>query len=263
VGATHAVWTCARARPVPGRRQLGRSRFCGLGSPADEERADEEQAVSDATAAVPATPAATVIVARDGDDGLEVLMLRRSDVGAFAGMWVFPGGRVDDDDAGHDEESRARSAATREAMEEVGVRVSAPELVPFSHWTPPVTTPKRFATWFFVAPWDGGAITVDGHEIVDHAWLTPMTAVARRLPLAPPTWVTLHHLAEYATFDALRASPPVVERYLTRPTKADGTPILMWHGDVGYDSGDPHPDGPRHRLWMPGDGAWRYERRLP
>ncbi len=212
---------------------------------------------------VPVTPAATVIVARDATDGLEVLLLQRSDVGAFAGMWVFPGGRVDDTDEGHDELARARSAAAREADEEVGVRVLAADLVPFSHWTPPVRNgaPRRFSTWFFVAPWDGGPISHDGHEIVDHRWMAPMDAVAERLPLAPPTWVTLHHLAEYPSLDALHAAPPAVERYLTRPAKVDETPILMWHGDVGYDTGEPHVDGPRHRLWMPGDGAWRYERR--
>lgn len=212
---------------------------------------------------VPATPAATVIVARDAAAGLEVLLLQRSDVGAFAGMWVFPGGRVDDTDQGDDELAKARAAAAREADEEVGVQVSPDALVPFSHWTPPVRNgaPRRFATWFFVAPWDGGPIEIDGHEIVDHRWMAPLDAVAERLPLAPPTWVTLHHLAAYPTLDALHASPPPVERYFTRPGKADDTSILMWHGDVGYDSGEPHLDGPRHRLWMPGDGAWRYERR--
>ena len=211
---------------------------------------------------MPATPAATVIVARDGDDSLEVLMLQRSDVGAFAGMWVFPGGRVDAEDAGDGEEGKARSAAAREAMEEVGVAVSAADLVPFSHWTPPVTAPRRFATWFFVAPWAGDDIVVDGHEIVDHTWLTPVRAMAAGLPLAPPTWVTLHHLSEFASLAALQANPPAVERYLTAPTKIDGTPVLLWHGDAGYDGGDATREGPRHRLWMPRDGGWRYERRL-
>ena len=208
-----------------------------------------------------ATPAATVIVARDASDGLEVLLLRRSDVGAFAGMWVFPGGRVDDDDAGDDEQARARTAAAREAKEEVGVAVSAADLVPFSHWTPPASAPRRFATWFFVAPWAGDDIAVDGHEIVDHTWLAPLRAVQAGLPLAPPTWVTLHHMAEFGSLGALRASPPVVEHYLTVPTKIDGTPVLLWHGDIGYEGADATGDGPRHRLWMPAGGGWRYERR--
>ena len=47
----------------------------------------------------PPVPAATVILLRDGPDGLETLMLRRNSKLAFVGgMWVFPGGRVDPED---------------------------------------------------------------------------------------------------------------------------------------------------------------------
>ena len=44
-------------------------------------------------------PAATVVVLRDAETGLEALMLRRNSKIAFGGMWVFPGGRVDEEDA--------------------------------------------------------------------------------------------------------------------------------------------------------------------
>jgi 8-oxo-dGTP pyrophosphatase MutT (NUDIX family) len=52
---------------------------------------------------VPIKPAATVMMVRDGDpgesEGLEVFMLRRTGRASFAaGMYVFPGGRVDDVD---------------------------------------------------------------------------------------------------------------------------------------------------------------------
>jgi len=56
----------------------------------------------------PIRPAATVIIARDGDfdrDGvveMEVFMLRRTQGASFAGgMYVFPGGRVESDDHLH------------------------------------------------------------------------------------------------------------------------------------------------------------------
>jgi 8-oxo-dGTP pyrophosphatase MutT (NUDIX family) len=53
----------------------------------------------------PIRPAATVIIARaarDGADGFEIFMLRRTSRAAFAGgMYVFPGGRVDPDDHLH------------------------------------------------------------------------------------------------------------------------------------------------------------------
>ena len=53
--------------------------------------------------AVPVSPAATVMLVRDGDQGLEVFMLRRTLTAVFAGgMYVFPGGRVDDADRADD-----------------------------------------------------------------------------------------------------------------------------------------------------------------
>lgn len=44
----------------------------------------------------PVRPAATVVVLRDGDDGVEVLMLRRNvRSGVLGGAFVFPGGKLD------------------------------------------------------------------------------------------------------------------------------------------------------------------------
>lgn len=50
--------------------------------------------------AVPVRPAATVLLVRDAEEGgIEVFMLRRTLAAAFAsGMFVFPGGKVDDVD---------------------------------------------------------------------------------------------------------------------------------------------------------------------
>jgi 8-oxo-dGTP pyrophosphatase MutT (NUDIX family) len=46
---------------------------------------------------IPALPAATVMLARDDAEGVEVFVLRRTTNAAFAaGMYVFPGGKVDD-----------------------------------------------------------------------------------------------------------------------------------------------------------------------
>ena len=49
-----------------------------------------------AVPAVPTRPAATVLILRDGEPGLEVLMVRRSMQASFMpGAYVFPGGAVD------------------------------------------------------------------------------------------------------------------------------------------------------------------------
>jgi 8-oxo-dGTP pyrophosphatase MutT (NUDIX family) len=52
-------------------------------------------------ASIPVRPAATVMLVRDGTDGLEVFMLQRTHGAAFArSQYVFPGGKVDDADHG-------------------------------------------------------------------------------------------------------------------------------------------------------------------
>ena len=43
-------------------------------------------------------PAATVLVLRDSDHEMEVLMVKRSNKPPFGNLYVFPGGKIDDDD---------------------------------------------------------------------------------------------------------------------------------------------------------------------
>ncbi len=210
----------------------------------------------------PARPAATVIVAREAQGEFEILFLKRSEIGAFAGMWVFPGGRVDDVDEGHDEVTRARSAAVREAHEEVGVTVHPDSLIALSHWTPPALAPKRYTTWFFVAPWAGDDVEIDNHEIVDARWIRPVEAIANGLPMAPPTHVTLVTLAEATSFSDLRGllDHRGVERFVTVPAQHDGALVLLWENDAGYESGDASMPGERHRMVMREGLPHTYER---
>ncbi|MCA1007581.1 NUDIX domain-containing protein [Rhodococcus hoagii] len=91
--------------------------------------------------------ASTVMLVRDGDDGVEVFLLRRVAGMAFAGgMTVFPGGGVDPSDGTADvrwagpalswwaerfgvDEARAKAlvcAAVRETFEECGVLLAGP-----------------------------------------------------------------------------------------------------------------------------------------
>ena len=77
---------------------------------------------------LPIRPAATTACLRDGNDGVEVLLVRRSRQLVFYGSaWAFPGGRVDPEDAapGADlyDQPAGRNAAVREA------RVLHPEVL--------------------------------------------------------------------------------------------------------------------------------------
>ncbi|MEL0260265.1 MAG: NUDIX domain-containing protein, partial [Halieaceae bacterium] len=99
-----------------------------------------------------AKPAATVILIRPAGEGIEVLLLKRSEaLKHMPGLWVFPGGKVEADDPGKGDFEQARSAAARECHEEAGVALRPDLLAPFSHWLTPVVVKRRFATWFFWA----------------------------------------------------------------------------------------------------------------
>jgi 8-oxo-dGTP pyrophosphatase MutT (NUDIX family) len=191
------------------------------------------------------TLAATVVPLRDGDSGLEVLLLRRSGRGIFGGMWVFPGGQVDPEDFARrdgdpDEGARAegaraegaraegaraegaraegarveaaRRAAVREAEEEAAIDLDEASLVLLSFWLPPPGVAKRFATWFFLAPaHEAGEVVVDLDEIHEHRWMTPREAMdlrdAGRIGLVPPTFTTLWWLSAHPdTASALGAA---------------------------------------------------------
>lgn len=228
-----------------------------------------------------AIPAATVVLLRDGVDGVETLVLQRNSKLAFGGMWVFPGGRVDPGDRPHDGPDEgpgegsdpvtavlqaARNAAVREAAEEAGLVLEGGALAVYAHWSPPKIAPKRFTTWFFVARAPVGDVVVDGGEIHEHAWVRPIDGIARRdageIELAPPTWVTLNDLAQFETVDEAlstvnRREPEVFQTHIAT---VDDAIVALWHGDAGYDTGDPGVPGARHRLLMT-DAGWSYERR--
>ena len=214
--------------------------------------------------AAPPIPAATVVLLRDGNSGPEVLMLRKNSKIAFGGMWVFPGGKIDEADYPDDRDAHvaARNAAARETMEEAGIHTEPGDFVHFAHWTPPPSSPKRFATWFFAAHTGGDdAVNIDDGEIKEHAWITPTAALTRHaageIDLVPPTWITLHHLSLY------QPATRVLEQFRDQGTKvyntrvaqnADGVRVAMWLGDAGYNEWNPDIDGERHRLVMASNG---------
>lgn len=221
----------------------------------------------------PAIPAATVVLLRDGAEGVETLMLRRDSKLAFAGgAWVFPGGRIDPEDypGGEisDDESAilvaARNAAAREAMEEAGLAVDANSLIWFAHWTPGAIAARRFATWFFVGVAPEGRVVVDDGEIREHRWIRPIDALARResgeIELIPPTWVTLHKLtgAVSAAQVCAGARDRDPEIFLTHIARIEGGIASIWQGDAAYDDLDTDKPGPRNRLLML-DSGWRLE----
>jgi 8-oxo-dGTP pyrophosphatase MutT (NUDIX family) len=162
-------------------------------------------------APVPARPSATVILIRDAEDSVEVLMVKRHARGFFGGLTAFPGGAVEAVDTsslagsvvtGGGDDHEFRSAALRELAEETGLAITSEGVVPapdargaalfdtlqaadvaldgtaltlVSRWVTPEYAPSRFDTWFYLARTVGitPEIRLDSDELVGHMWITP------------------------------------------------------------------------------------------
>jgi len=164
---------------------------------------------------------------RDAEPGIEVFMMRRSLTMSFApGMYVFPGGSVDERDYAIDpwphapwhelaqrmsaDEHLSRAlvnCAIRELAEETGVEltqaadISALPIV--DHWVTPEVEERRYDVRFFACalPADQEAHN-RGTEADVVEWLTPHTAIDRfksgEMPLLPPTIAALALVRECA-----------------------------------------------------------------
>ncbi|MDQ0895121.1 NUDIX hydrolase [Agromyces ramosus] len=188
--------------------------------------------------------AATVVLLRDGERGLEVLLAERPhDRGSFAGAWVFPGGAVDPADAAggaFDSEDAALRAAVRETREEIGLELDRRELVPFSRWTPPKNSPKQLTTTFFAVRVPEGEIRPAPDEVAAVEWVRPVDALERHaagsMTLWPPTWVTLHGLVHAASVDEALAElrSGEVRPYIAK--RSDDGRTILWQDDDEYDT---------------------------
>src|SRR3954454_10632907 len=134
---------------------------------------------------VEARPAASLILLRRGgkhrDEGVEILLVRRSPEARFMpGVWVFPGGAVDAAD-GVDEEAAHRACAIRELDEEAGIDLGPDaELHAWSRWITPEPVPVRFDTRFYVALAPAHSPPrPDGEETTEAAWIGPEAALER------------------------------------------------------------------------------------
>lgn len=229
--------------------------------------------------AEPADPVASVLAADGGGEGLGPVAdgggeglgpvadgggegLGPAADGGGEGLGPAAGG------SGAVELAAARRAAVREAAEEAGIRIDPSSLVVLSFWLPPPEAPRRFATWFFLAPLAAARdVVVDQTEIRDHRWLGPESAIRARhtgeMDLAPPTFTTLWWLSRHpSTASALAAAAAQREpgRFETHvAVTADGQlRATLWAGDAGYEDGDLERPGPRRRLVMD-PGGWRVE----
>jgi len=185
--------------------------------------------------------AATVIVLRGDTQALEVLLVKRTPKARFmGGIWVFPGGAVDELDTDGDDAHRA--AAIRELREEAGVALDgAEQLVRFSRWITPAEVKIRFDTHFFLAALPPGQeAAIDGEEIVDLGWFQPQAALDAHangeVALVFPTIKHLeairqfHNTAELLAYARARKVEPIQPRVVLQGEVAR----VLLPGDPGY-----------------------------
>lgn len=187
-------------------------------------------------------PAVSVIPLRDGPAGLEVFVQHRvPTMDAFAGVIVFPGGRVDPEDAtrtvavpaslladhahrwaatglvGSDLEASARTllaTGVRELHEETGAIVEASRLVPWDNWVTPIGLPRRFDVAFFLLPDAGDTLGHATTEASASEWMTLHDLVARteagELAMVPPTRALVDELQRLGSVEAAVSRRPKI-----------------------------------------------------
>ena len=206
-------------------------------------------------------PASTIMLARDQGDSLEVLLLKRNKALAFAGgLWVFPGGKIEEEEQkrGEDELAAAKLAAIRETKEETDLDIEIEDLIFFSHWTTPVIEPRRYATWFFFGEVRAAdaEVKIDDSEIKDHLWINPEIALEkvrhRELAMMPPTLMSLQLIRKCNSVAEAREKLEKQDALYTLPVlqRLGSTMVCMYEGDAGYESGNAETEGGRHRLLL-------------
>jgi 8-oxo-dGTP pyrophosphatase MutT (NUDIX family) len=201
----------------------------------------------------PVRPAASLILFHERGEGPpDLLICQRGAAMAFAaGAFVFPGGRVDDEDGVAAEsllpdlprdDAAARIAALRELEEETGIVGLDPRVLrPFARWLPAERVPRRFDTRFYLAKApERFSPVADGGETVACFWASAaeMTERCRRGEgrMLFPTRRILERLARFASFaEAAGEAARLPERIVTPWLETlDGQDWLCIPEDAGY-----------------------------
>ena len=181
-----------------------------------------------------------VAAARETFEEAGVLLARGVGTGTGAsakGKAVLDAARALEVAAARDRLNAKEPFAT--VLASINAQLDAAALIPWVRWVTPTLLSRRFDARFFLARAPAGQTAQhDDYEATHSEWLRPQDAVARwsrdEIKLAPPTYMSLQHLALFSSIDAALADartrrPPVIQPH---GVEIDGARTLAFPGDA-------------------------------
>jgi 8-oxo-dGTP pyrophosphatase MutT (NUDIX family) len=120
-----------------------------------------------------------------------------------------------------------------ELVSEGGLDLATDLLVPFAHWITPAIRPRRYDTYFFLAPAPAEQeARHDGREAVDSVWVEPAQAAAdgaaHRVKMIFATRFNLQKLARSTSSEAAFAAARADKILTVCPEYRETPQGLMW-----------------------------------
>jgi 8-oxo-dGTP diphosphatase len=115
----------------------------------------------------------TVVAAALADEGGRLLLQQRAPDRAMAGLWEFPGGKVEDGEL-------PETALVRELREELGIEIAPADLAPACFASAPNGGRHMILLLYLCRRWQGEPRPLDASAL---RWETP--AAMRALPMPP------------------------------------------------------------------------------
>lgn len=146
-------------------------------------------------------PAAAVAFVRDTERGIEVYLSRRpAHFRYYPAAFVFPGGRVDNEDAD------IKATARREVKEEIGIEIDPHSLVPLRDIHTSAHAGPVYHMLTFAYRVDGDFITTpNAEEVEEEIWITAREALGE-LDLPYQIRAAVFTIAKFESVGALLAA---------------------------------------------------------
>lgn len=122
-----------------------------------------------------------MVAAALADADGRVLLQRRAPGRAMAGLWEFPGGKVEPDE-------RPEAALVRELAEELGIEVEAEALIPAAFASADNSGRPMILLLYLCREWRGEPRALDAAEL---AWVRPTDMAALPMPPADEPLIPL------------------------------------------------------------------------